>query len=311
MRNNISFLLSIILLVSGVMLISSCFLAWQDVDRYTWAVWAEDDSGIAYYRMNYRERRGDVIGGFFPTEDHTFRVYTADTEGGNPVQIGPERAGTPGEIYYMKGAGYLLIDEYPVEGRDSRYTVLYLDGTDVVLVEDTRLPSTDLIWALPSPDGEFIAVMTPEIWCPDLNDYSSDCNGGEIYTSLDPDLKYRVGIEFYDSATLTRVDTEPRVILTDGVAEFAWLTEGVLMVAGNNSLFVVDEEHPVNSYTMDPTVTDPDAAGYIEQVSYPEDSCLYPPTTSSYISASGEAVYAEGRSFYFETDPMADVFGCE
>jgi hypothetical protein len=299
-----------ILIVLMVFSISSCFLGWEDVDRFTYPVWSEDDTEIAYYRMKYKERRGDVISGFTNTRDDMFLIYTANPDGSDPVQIGDERSGTPGESYYMKEAGYILIDEYPKDGGESRYVVVRTNGTEDVLVQNTRLPSTDLIWALPSPDGLYIAVMTPEIWCPELEDYSSDCDGSSIYSSLDPDLRFRVGVEFINPETMEVLDAEPRIIEVDGVPEMAWQTDGTLTVVGNNSLFDVND-YPFNAYSMDPSISDSGTAGYIEGSVYPEDSCMYPGTSSSYISSDGLAIFAEGKTIYTESYPEESVFGCD
>lgn len=138
---------------------------WEDAESIQAAVWSDDDTSQAYVHLYFEQSSStNPMTGQHNTRNHRHQLFVQSANGSGRRAVTGERPGAMGTaFYYMKRAGYLLI-EVDEEGQATRWDVVRLsDGHAQTLAR--RVPGTEpaspceQFDAIPSPDGSTIAVL--------------------------------------------------------------------------------------------------------------------------------------------------------
>jgi len=215
--------------------------------------WSDDDAEQAYFHLYYEESTFNGPYGIgHKTRNHRHQVFAQLPDGTGRRPLTGLQEGLHGAaFYYMRSAGYLLMD-VPDDQGVTRWDLLRLsDGSTstVARFEYSGIANPcQSIEVLPSPDGSTIGVFER------VPPAGPGCNGGTFE------------IDLVDAATLsTRASFSMPM---DGMPGVIWTREGDLMVWNFQG----------GSWRIDP-VSGP--------VTAPEPTCSWPRTSSSDLSADG------------------------
>ncbi len=231
---------------------------WKDGEEISTVAWSDDDSGQAYLRLAFEEstREGD---GFFGSGRRNYRhqVFVQNADGSGRRALTGERDAQHGTtFYYMKQAGYVLVDVRESD-TSTRFDLIRTADGRVETVRRHVIPDGPVIpcqglEVLPSPDGRTLAVI--ERTAPPV----PRCEGGNVIVS------------FVNATTLVEGPSYQWTL--DGMPGSIWTEEGTLIVwsfAGGNWQVKL-ETGPV------PIDNPP--------------SCTWPRTSSSTISGEGQVI---------------------
>ncbi len=253
---------------------------WSESVQIDQVTWADDDSGHAYVKLLYEERRSaNPLNGTTDKKNFRHQVFIQDTDGSNRRALTPARSKHNGaQIFYMRSAGYVL--QEVLEGPDhARYDVIRMDGSSQTLVswQDPGVPCVGLE-VTPSPDGSVIAIM--KRLSPGRSTDRA-CVAGSVE------------VVFYQASDLSEIGTHTWAV--GGMTESTWKPNGEFVV----------HDYQTGDWIVDPsqgprTTTAP--------------NCVYPKTTSSAVSANAVMLIPGPGS----NDPVhttngnaSDVFGCQ
>lgn len=231
-------------------------------------VWADDGSEVALAVTMELPPLSDTGG---PRYRH--RILLQKTDGSDRRTATPPRPYRCRGIYYMKRAGYLIVESQLNNGHVRIDRISPAGGTEIPVIEtrgalnpcaDSRVQAYIRTQVIPSPDGKLLAHA-----------YSQAC--GEIT------------VDFLDAGRLIALSSETLPI--DGPARLTWHPQGHLLVA-------LDDGR--TAWLMMPgQVTLP--------ATYP--ACLTPATTSSDVASNGRRAVVEGEKI--RTKAGGRAFGCQ
>lgn len=253
---------------------------WSDGELFDQAVWSDDDSGQAYTRLFFEELpKLTPLSQTTHKRNFQHQVYVQNSDGsGRRAVTGVRDHQSGGTLYYMRQAGYLILDVYS-DDDVSRYDLIRVatgQATPIVThtVSRERCASLDVI---PSRDGSSIAIVERTAG----GDTGSECPGGEAV------------VTFVDPVTVTSGESY-RWPVSD-MLQAIWTEAGELIVSSP-----ADGARRVDPAAGPSPTTAP--------------ACMFPKTSSGSVSADG-VVIGGGMSADdpitvfppFPTDPS----GCE
>lgn len=135
---------------------------WNDREQVDQAVWSDDDTAQAYTQLFFEEGpRVNPLSMTHPRRDYRHQLFVQRPDGSERRALTGVRAHrTGGNLYYMRAAGYVIVDVIADSG-ETRYDLVRLaDGQVSTLLSHTPsgapCASLDVV---PSRDGLTIAVI--------------------------------------------------------------------------------------------------------------------------------------------------------
>ncbi|MEN9848396.1 MAG: hypothetical protein RL368_1136 [Pseudomonadota bacterium] len=236
-------------------------------ERKGQVVWAEDASELAYAVIT-EEKQTTPEGEEKLNIRH--QLFVQNPDGSQKREVSRARDHQSGALYYMKQAGYLVVESVLSTGA-RRFDRVLMNGNEILIIETSEkphqacpnvsLPHT----VIPSPDGRVLASI-----------YSSDCG--------------QISVEFMYANNLSMIDAQT-LDITQGVIP-VWHPEGYLILVtqdGSTAWKVVIKE----------------AA---KKITAP--LCKSPATSSSHIAADGRMASFEEEILQIKEGSKQAAFGC-
>ena len=185
-------------------------LEWTPVQRDVVAAWANDGSDVAILMESYEEKLGENQN--IEQRNVTHQVIVQNPDASARRAITEPRDAYASSVYYMKTAGYFLVESRLVNG-GRRFDKVTLDGNEILLME---IPGPKPCGAniaiddqfIPSPDGQQIAHV-----------HSLECGV--------------VTVSFLDAATLGYIDSKSQMIRKP--VQASWHPDGHLLIVDNEN----------------------------------------------------------------------------
>jgi len=237
-------------------------------------VWADDGSEVAVVTFS---KNGD-------TSHFKHQISVQNLDGSKRRTITEWRDYRVGHIFYMKQAGYLVVESLLEKGA-RRFDQIALNGNEIMIVETpesqqqgcdespsdskaahSSLPAQVRQTVIPSPDGWMLAHI-----------YSPECG--------------KVAIEFSYANNLVLIDTQ--VMDIDEPMKAIWHPQGYVILAnsGNDKAWKITASAPPEPMTA--------------------PKCLSPVTTSSQVSLDGKKVFFDGEQLVTKDVGREKAFGCQ
>ncbi|EIJ42922.1 hypothetical protein BegalDRAFT_2056 [Beggiatoa alba B18LD] len=244
---------------------------WHTVERVDKAVWADDSSDIALVNQTY-EQQGEN------KRNVLHKIYIQNADGSNKHEITPQaRENLTGELYYMKQAGYLVVESL-LDNGGRQFNKLLLDGREILIIEtpdkDKQPCGTDaqgvqvFHTVIPSPDGQILA-----------NIYSPECGA--------------VSVDFLFANNLNITAAQYMAITEPLIA--TWHKEGYIILTNSAKT----KAWRVSMQESQPTPIPPPA-------------CTSPVTTSSQTATDGRKItISETGEIKIENVGVQNAFGCQ
>jgi hypothetical protein len=241
-------------------------------------VWADDGSEVAVVTFSKNSTNSD-------SSNFRHKILAQNLDGSKQRTITQWRDYRVGQIFYMKQAGYLVVESL-LENGGRRFDQVSLDGSEIMILEtpdnglqgcsdsestgtDSRLSAQLPHSVIPSPDGSRLAHI-----------YSPECG--------------KVAIEFFYANNLVLIDT--KVMDIDEQMMATWHPD-----SGNYAVILANKN---NDKAWKITTSAPP-----EPITPPK--CLSPVTTSSEVSLEGKKVYFEGDKLVTKDVGREKAFGCQ
>jgi hypothetical protein len=234
-------------------------------------VWADDDSEWAIIVSSYEQRGG---GAFRQPERRNFNHQLVIQNGaeGERIAVTSPRDDRPGQIFYMKSAGYFLLEAVLSDG-SQQFSRILPNGNEILVLEgrptqctaeqpNVKMPHS----IIPSPNGRQLAHI-----------YTPQC--GEL------------GVEFMHASTLNFIDGRFMSIEQPLIA--TWHPQGYL---------ILSDAKKTQAWKIVPGED-------FTPISPPD--CLTPSTSSSDISSTGLQVSIIKDKLVTQQLPMDRAFGCQ
>ncbi len=245
---------------------------WTPMRKDTAVVWADDDSELALTVSTYEEKGGGM---FSKPERRNFNHQLVVQQGTNNearLAITEARELEAGTLYYMKSAGYFVVESIADDGMQ-QFSRILPNGHEILIIEGRPISCeegqtgvTIPHSVIPSPNGQQLAHI-----------YTPSC--GEL------------GVEFMQAADLSFLDGKFMEI-TQAVTA-TWHPQGYLIVStldGANAWRIAPHEE------FQPTMA---------------PNCLTPTTSSSAISSTGVKINIENDSLVEQDLGIDHAFGCQ
>jgi hypothetical protein len=231
-------------------------------------VWADDDSEFAI-ALEDQQESGKSAG----SSPYRHRIIVQETDGKGRKSVTTTRPYRVGALYYMKRAGYLIVESLLDDGHVKIDRIALQGGGEIPIIE-TKGPLNPCegekafipTQVLPAPDGSRLAFA-----------YSPVC--GEVV------------IEFLDGRTLIAEDS--LTIPLTGTAALTWHPDGYLLLAQNSE---------ARAWRLQPGMA-------VAEAPYPP--CLTPPTSSSAIATDGREAWLDGEVAKAREGARERAFGCQ
>lgn len=230
-------------------------------------VWAEDASEVAYSVIS-EEKQTTPEGEEKVTTHH--QLFVQNPDGTQKREVSRQRDHLSGALYYMKQAGYLVVESVSNTGA-RRFDRVLMNGNEILIIETPDKPrpacATPSIpqTVIPSPDGHVLASIS-----------TSDCG--------------QVSVEFMYANNLNMIDAQT-VDVAQSVTPL-WHPEGYIILAAQ------DGTHAWKVAMKEP----------YKAIAYP--NCTAPVTTSSNIAADGRTVSFEEDVLQVREGSKQAAFGC-
>jgi hypothetical protein len=234
-------------------------------DKVSVAVWADDGSEQAYMVVKWEELTRTLVYKETERRDYRYQLFVQDPDGSDRRALFSTRSGHGApSLYFMKSQGYLVYGKTiptATEGLSAmQFQRLSLAGDEQAIMASTAAwQPCGAFDAIPSPDGEVIAVVErkppPGAWAPPSPPPSATeaCQGSDLTVTL------------FDASPLVEAGSWKWTV--NGSVDYGWTSAG--------ELFIEDEQH---TWRVDSAAgPQPDSA----------PACLYPKTTSSAVSSAG------------------------
>lgn len=248
---------------------------WVAKQKNNQVVWADDASEVAVIELQYDEK-DDETGNF------KHQLYVQNIDGSERHAITEVRDYQNGSLYYMKQAGYFIMESLLPTGA-RRFDRIDDKGHEILIIEtpdNEHQPCADIQTTdnkplpqvyhtvIPSPDGSLLAHI-----------FSLDC--GEV------------SVEFLYSNNLNII-TDPVIIPIDEPVNATWHIDDYIILTNNQN---------TKAWAV-----------RIGQVPEPIEppNCVAPVTTSSHITYDGRMVYLdETGTVKIRQVDAAMAFGCQ
>ncbi len=241
-------------------------------------VWADDSSEVAFAVLSSEPNHSqDKLNNETKIATLKHQIWVQNSDGSERRALTEWRDSQPGQIFYMKQAGYLVVESL-LEGGARRFDKIELSGNEILIIEtpdkahqpcqqqaDDSAPRV-YHTVIPSPDGQQLAHI-----------YSPECG--------------KVTVEFLYANNLNIFDNQTMNI--DEPMKATWHRDGYIILATDNN----DKAWRVSPLAPPLPILPP--------------HCLSPVTTSSAISLEGKKVYLEGETVRTEAVKPERVFGCQ
>ncbi|MEN9461894.1 MAG: hypothetical protein RIS84_1914 [Pseudomonadota bacterium] len=236
-------------------------------ERKGQVVWAEDASELAYSVIT-EEKQTTPEGEEKLNIRH--QLFVQNPDGSQKREVSRARDHVSGALYYMKQAGYLVVESILSTGA-RRFDRVLMNGNEILIIEAPEkprqaCPNVSLPQSvIPSPDGRVLASI-----------YSPDCG--------------QVTVEFMYANNLSMIDAQT-LDIAQGVTPI-WHPDGSLILIaqdGSNAWKMVMKE----------------AAKHIAT-----PACKSPATSSSNIAADGRVASFEDDSLQIKEGSKQAAFGC-
>ncbi|MEK7989434.1 MAG: hypothetical protein VSS52_000375 [Thiotrichaceae bacterium] len=270
-------LISILFLVS---LVGGCATnkvldTWIPIQKNNQVVWADDATKVAVIELQYDEKG-------IERQNFKHQLYVQNIDGSERQAITEVREHQNGNLYYMKQAGYFIMESMMPTGA-RRFDRIDEKGHEILIIEtpdNAHQPCADIQrtdsnplpqvyhTVIPSPDGDLLAHI-----------FSLDC--GEV------------SVEFLYSNNLNII-TDPVVIPIDEPVNATWHIDNYIILTNNQNTKAwairIDQEP--------------------ELIAAP--NCVAPVTSSSHITYDGRMVYFNetGEVKMRQVDATM-AFGCQ
>jgi hypothetical protein len=240
------------------------------------AAWSDDDTEIAFVLSRVQYRSLPLFGG---TQYRNFRqqLYVRSPSGHDSVTLGAEVTGdlVLGTLRDMKKRGYLTLTVTD-DGRDIFYQIMR-DGSRREVARVSVFPRTScqpyFPRVIPSPGGEYLALVTPGI-----------CDTTSILPSA------QVTVRFIDAMSLAPIRSDT-IQTNDRDVSSTWLPDGTFDVGTSTGVWSLAVDRPAAATTA--------------------PHCWTPQTTSSEWSSLGARVGPGGRTVTIGHPAQPLAFGCQ
>jgi hypothetical protein len=259
------------ILLTALLLIAGC--GGQFVKKSSGApqksvVWADDGSQVAIINIRLADLSSEQ-------EQYQHQIAVQNVDGSGQRSITEWRDYQPGRLFYMKQAGYFVLESLLDNGA-RRFDKIALNGNEILIIEtpdDKHQPCQNAQQqaqvnhsVIPSPDGLQLAHI-----------YSPLCG--------------KVTVEFLHANNLNLFDNQTLEI--DGPKQASWHPEGYVILGTNNS----GKGWKIVPFSIPQPI--------------PSPFCLSPVTTSSEISLEGQQVYFENDKLVTKNVGRQKAFGCQ
>lgn len=258
-------------------------LQWTTMKQNEQVVWSDDDSKLATVVLQFEAKRLGMLSD--KTERRAFKhqLFTQNPDGSNRKAITEWRDHQNGHLYYMRQAGYFVVESILANGA-RRFDRINLQGNEILIIETPDfdhqpcsqsaednpaqpLPAQVYQNVIPSPDGRLLAHV-----------YSPDCG--------------QVSVEFLHANNLSFITYH--TINIDEPMTALWHPE--------NYILLVNSE---KTRAWKVTIQEP-------PVPVAPPNCIAPVTTSSSVSMAGKMVYFdEDNQLDFKEVGKERGFGCQ
>lgn len=254
--------------------VSAC--GWEETRVPRSVAHADDATHQAYVMEIFDEQRDFRYENGRHMKNRRHQVYVVNPDGTGTTAVTAVREFAPApELYYMKTAGYFLLEvlEEHEDWYRNRIDIVDLNGS----VRATRLIEEDITFGctghktVPSPDGSIIALVLRS-----ANPAAPNSNG--CANSL-------VNVQFLDPSDLSVTSSFSWASAGDWSAVVTWTSEGEFIVRTGQST---------------DTIVHVDVDSGPEPSDY--DRCYYPKTSSSWISSTGNRIRIGDKD-----DPVHDI----
>jgi hypothetical protein len=275
MNNYLSILFTIItLLLVGCS--SNELKDWTLSQQRDQIVWADDASEVAITMQSYEEKSGGLFSSTTDKRNFKHQIVVQRPDGTGRRTITDWLDFPSGELFYMKQAGYLIVETLLENGR-RQFDKISLDGKTISIFEEKQpyhpcqgTGSTTQAQVnhrvIPSPDGQQLIEV-----------YSPTC--GQVTV----EFLYANSLNFIDSQTF-KIDQQMTAL---------WHPNGYVILVSNK----LDKAWKFAAQRPPAPIEPP--------------HCLSPVTTSSSISLDGQQVSFEGDKMVTKPVGPQKTFGCQ
>jgi len=252
---------------------------WTTVQKNEIVVWSDDSSELAVVVSNHEERYHE---GQLEKRNIKHQIFAQHLDGSHRRAISELREHHVKSLYYMKQAGYLIVEVITDTGL-RRFDRMALNGDSMPIFEETQAEAyrpcqsngtgentSSLAQVehslIPSPNGSQLAHI-----------YSLEC--GKVTVQFE----HALSSDYIDSQTIE---------INQAVTPM-WYPEGYVILAGKDgstALKVAVQETA-------------------QLTRYPH--CTFPQTISSNVSLQGQKVYFEDEKIVTEIVGIEKSFGCQ
>jgi len=267
------------LILSGCGSMTTKETDWTTVEKNEIVVWADDSSELATVVSNHEERYYE---GELEKRNLKHQIFAQRLDGSHRRAISELRDHRVKSLYYMKQAGYLIIEVITDEGL-RRFDRMALNGDSMPIFKETQieayrpcqstgteenensLPQVEHS-VIPSPNGSQLAHI-----------YSLECG--------------KVTIQFEHALSSDYIDSQT-IEINQAVTPM-WYPEGYIILAGKDG-----------STALKVAIQEP-----AQLIRYPH--CVAPQTISSDVSLQGQQVYFEDGELVTKIVGIEKSFGCQ
>jgi len=245
---------------------------WVTIEQNYLVRWASDDSEVAVVRVSYEEQAA-LLFGDSAKRNFKHRIFLQKVDGSERRPLTQWRDYQPGEVFYMKPSGYLVVESLSENGT-RRFDKVDLEGHWLPIVEEQQpyqpcpkeAPTAAQVdhQIIPSPNGEQLIEV-----------YSSQCGQSTI------EFLYANNLSFIDSQNFN-IDKPMKVM---------WHPNGTVIMVSKD----LDKAWQFAAQTPPLPIKPP--------------RCFSPVTNSSNISSEGQLVYFAGDKLATKPVGSQKAFG--
>jgi len=270
----ITVMLLMVLLVAGCS--NKVLKSWTITQQNDKVIWADDGSQVAIVILSFEENPGSFLGGTTDKRNFKHQIVVQNLDGSERQAITKWRDHQNGQLFFMKQAGYLVVESLLANGA-RRFDKVSENGNEILIIEtpnnehqpcrdrESSSPPQVHHTVIPSPDGLQLAHI-----------YSPTCG--------------KVTIEFSHANNLNLFDGQTMDI--DEPMTAMWHPDGYVILATNNN----DKAWKVTPLATPLPISPP--------------NCMSPVTTSSEVSMEGQKVYFDGDKLATKDVGSQKAFGC-
>lgn len=234
-------------------------------------VWADDGSQVAVVTVK-NEEKPDNSSNSATNKRHQHQILVQNLDGSGQHTITGWRDYQNGQIFYMKQAGYFVVESILPKGA-RRFDKIEENGDEILIIEtpdnehqSCQEKNSAQVYhsVIPSPDGLLLAHI-----------YSPECG--------------KVTVEFLHANNLNIFDTQTMDI--DKPMKATWHPDGYVILATHNKAWQITALAP------------------LQPIAPPR--CFSPVTTSSEVSVDGKMVYFERDKLVTKNVDRQKAFGCQ